>query len=110
MNKFFKLNFPKYEDIKKLPLDKEYNFTLFNIIGTVYCRFTYNEDNSERFFLDIMCNGFSDMIEFFPNTHNHSYYGTKTGYEQMCNNAELVYNKILNNMFNLPTEWKELEE
>lgn len=29
----YKLNFPKYEDIKKLPLDKEYSFLLFEIIN-----------------------------------------------------------------------------
>lgn len=108
----YKLNFPKYEDIKKLHLDKKYNFTLFNIIGiigTVYCRFTYNEDNSKGFFLDIMCDGYSDRIKFY-NLTDRFYKGTKKEYLSMCNNAELIYNKILNNMFNLPNEWKELEE
>ena len=46
-----------YKDLESLDKDKEYRWRVFQIIGNVYIRFTYNEDLNGFISVDLMQNG-----------------------------------------------------
>ena len=109
-----KLKFPTYEYIKSFPLQNddgeyiEYEFTLFTVYRSMYCRFTYNEDGNKGFYLDLMCDGYCD--KFSIDCHKRFYRMNKKEYKLMCGHAEILYNEIMNNLLNSnemeSEEWK----
>lgn len=46
-----------YKDLENLDKNKEYRWKVFQIIGDVYIRFTYNEDLNGFISVDLMQNG-----------------------------------------------------
>ena len=95
---WFKLSFPDYNRIKELSKDKEYKFTIFKIYSTIYCRFTYNEDWTDKFKADLMCNGYSDTYE--PPEFKEWFSNTEEDYKKMCSRIELFYNRLMQTILN----------
>lgn len=91
-----------YNDIKALPRDKEYQFILFDVIGSVSCVLSYNEDLKGKICLDLFDHGF---------TGNCYYYNNKSEYQQdtfynlnkknlggLLNLAKYIQQDIINNV------------
>ena len=111
-----KLKFPTFDYIKSLPLTdgkdryggdviKEYYFTLFEVYGSIYCRFTYNEDGNERFYLDLMQDGYSDHSGY--SSPKSIYECTESDYKLLCEHAQMLYDEILGNLLNSNNECSE---
>ena len=89
-----------YEELKALPKDEEYKFKIFDIIGSVYVRITYNEDFQGGLYLDIMNNGFCDGI-FYSGKYckiNCFYKLNKTNYNNILKEIEEIKKYILKNI------------
>jgi len=109
-----KLKFPPYEKIKelhrfkrdhKLEIDRpiEYAFNLFDIYKHVYCRMTYNEDGSDLFYLDIMCDGYSNSF-----SHKNRWFEvSEKGYGNLIVEATQLYEKILINLFRANEKYEQ---
>jgi hypothetical protein len=87
-----------YEELKKLPKDKEYKFKLFEIIGSVYVRITYNEDFYGGLYLDIMSQGYCDRIYYYGKYAkiNKFYKLNKTNYNNIMKEVKEIKKYIIN--------------
>ena len=99
-------DFPSYEYIKSLPLNKEYRWIIFEtgILG-VNGILTWNEDYSKKFFFDVTIGGYtgeSKLDKVFP--------GNKEGYKKMCSYVFDVYKDILWNLSkDMSWQWNNKE-
>lgn len=85
----FQLDFPSKDE-----LISNKKTTIFTVYKDVYCRVTYGEDDNDGFFLDLMCDGYSDHFWNRPKYYDN----TDKGYFMMEKDAENLFNEILNNM------------
>lgn len=89
-----------YEELKALSKDEEYKFKIFDIIGSVYVRITYNEDFKGGLYLDIMKDGFCDGV-FYTGKYckiNYFYKFNKTNYNNILKEIEEIKKYILKNI------------
>lgn len=94
---------PAYEDLKKLDKSKEYVFNVFDICGSGYLRFTYNEDFLGKISIDYMEGGFLHNLGL-PIRHktkiieNIFYNTNKKNYNDILKFIKLVKEAILLNL------------
>lgn len=98
---------PTYEELKMLPTDKEYKFNLFNIIGSVYVRITYNEDMNKGLYLDIMDKGYCDQVYYCGRYAkiNKFYKLNKTNYNNICKEIKEIKKHIIHNIESEVCDW-----
>lgn len=95
--------FPSYEELKQLDKEKEYIYKCFDICGSGYLRFTYNEDLERKISVDYMEGGYlhhlglpirtkTDIIE------NVFYNCNKRNYDKIIKFIEIVKQEIINNI------------
>lgn len=95
----FELNtIPSYKEIMEKDNGTKQVYRLFHIIDSVGCKLTYNENGEGGFYLDIMDNGYSDRINYFPSNEYHFYYGDEDGYKEMVAHANNIYNSIITSL------------
>lgn len=89
-----------YEELKALPKDKEYKFKIFDIIGSIYVRITYNEDLNGGLYLDIMSHGYCDLIYYYGKHAkiNKFYKLNKTNYNNILKEIEEIKEHIIKNI------------
>lgn len=87
------LKFPPYEYIKSLPKTeegtdffKDYYWTLFDTLTSVYGRLSYNEDGSGFLFFDILEGGYVDK-----NNLGLALKCNKANYAKICKHAQKVF-------------------
>ena len=86
------LKFPEYEYIKSLPKRNSkghwftYSWTLFDTPTDVYGRISYNEDDDNFIFFDIMEDGYCDH-----NTLGLSVKFNKANYKKLCKHAQKIF-------------------
>lgn len=107
----FHCGMPTYEELKALPKDKEYEFSLLKSAGSGYYRVTYNEYNSGKISLDYM----EDKVLHYDYTSgedygiflNRLYPLNKKNYEKIVK----TYNRKLDSLLaGIRMEKKELKE
>lgn len=91
-----------YQDIKALPKDKEYKFILFEVIGSVYCALSYNEDLNGCLCLDLFDHGFTGNC-WYDNTRSNYQQNTfyklnKTNFKGLLTLAKYIQQDIINNV------------
>ena len=91
-----------YEDIRKLPKDREYKFILFEVIGSVYCALSYNEDLNGKICLDLFDHGFTGNC-WYDNTRSNYQQNTfynlnKKNFIGLINLAKYIKQDIINNV------------
>lgn len=91
-----KLTFPKFEDIKNLPINEAYKFNLFNFHNG-YCRIIWNEEGYKKLDLDIMKNGY--LEEYY------TYERTEENYIKLQEKANSIYNEMVEELLNPTNEW-----
>lgn len=104
-----KLIFPPLELIKSKDISEgqSYCWIIFDIPSIhTYCRITYNEDENKRIFLDIMQNGYCDRV-ILPGTCQ-SYKPTQKEYEELKENCESAYNRIVSELLNINKNCMEI--
>lgn len=100
----FKLNtIPSYNEIMEKDNGTKQVYRLFHIIDSVGCKLTYNENGECGFYLDIMSNGYSDRINYFPSNEYHFYSGDEKGYNEMVAHANNLYNAIITSLLSSGT-------
>lgn len=96
--------FPKYDELKKLNKNYEYEYNFPEIIGTGYLRFTYNEDLRGDISLDYLENNFLTSIYLKDFELNTFYKLNKKNYDLIIKAINDVINQIINNL----NEYKKL--
>lgn len=92
------MKIPTLDYIKSLPLDKEYHFTIFKLLGTSHLQLTYNEDSNRKISLDYMEGGYLKPIYIDTKTKilvNQFYRPTKENYSNMVKAIYKIRDKIL---------------
>ena len=96
------IEFPSYDRMKELPLDKSYSFWIFEIIGSVYVRLQYNEDGDRGLFLDVMNNGYCDQVYWYSTRGggyiNKFYEMTRENHRLLHVLAQEIYETVIKNM------------
>lgn len=97
------MDIPTYEELKKLPKDEYYKWKLFNICGSCFLRFTYNEDCENKISVDYMEDGclHSLNLPIYSKTtmvENRLYPLNKTNYNKLIKFIEVVREAIKNNI------------
>ena len=94
---------PSYEELKQLPKDKQYKWHLFDIWGSGYLRFTYNEDCENKISVDYLENGYLHSLNLpirLKTTiiENKLYPFNKVNYNKIIKFIEIIKQEIKRKM------------
>lgn len=101
-----------YEYLKSLPKNKEYRFKLFDIIGSVYCALTYNEDFNHKICVDLFDHGFTGQVWYYNNKSKYQegtfYNLNKNNFNALMRLSQYIKQDIINNLNNTEIEDEEI--
>lgn len=91
-----------YQDIKTLPRDEEYQFILFDVIGSVSCVLSYNEDLEGKICLDLFDHGFTGQCYYYnyrTKYQQDTFYNlNKKNFNGLLNLAKYIQRDIIDNV------------
>ena len=93
-----------YEYLKSLPKDQEYRFKLFDVIGSIYCALSYNEDLEGKICLDLFDHGFTGQCYYYnyrTKYQQDTFYNlNKKNFVELMKLADFIKTDILENINN----------